>query len=295
MAAVDWVWLDSEGERVTWIDPDGVEWKLNVNWGVEGRFAAPSRFEEDGIPGHDGLRFREVYWDARDIELPIYMRGATEAALRMRMREAVSAFNPKRGEGILRVVSPTGDTRQISCRYVSGLEMSEQLGEDSGFFHQVATITLRAHDPHWSAETITEDFGITETPSFFPWPPLRLTASEIVIEADIVNDGDMESWPVWTVNGPGELFRFTNVTTGKVLELQETITVDVGDSIVIDTRPFRKSVRRADGENLFAKLAKTASLWPLVLGNNRVRLEMSASQNGVSSLTLVYTPRYLTA
>jgi len=280
-------------EITKWVDPYGVETILDVDWEATGRFMPEPQHDEDEIPQQDGSRHRATRFKARDFSIRITVVENGEPALRQSLRDIVKAMNPKKGEGIIKVTSPIGDTREIGCRYLSGLSLEEK-PELSGPTMQQAVVTFRANDPFWRDENNTStSYSIGNPPAFFPIFPLRLTASEIAVDTTVANDGDDDAWPVWTINGPGAGATLRNLTTGKVLSIP-AVSIGTGEFVTVDTRPGRKTVTKSDGTNLFSSLTTTSALWPLIEGTNAVRLEMTGVTVGVSSLSLSYKRRWLT-
>jgi hypothetical protein len=80
-------------------------------------------------------------------------------------------FNPLKGDGKIKSISPDGSQREISCRYQGGLEI-----EESGRIWEKFVLVLKAFDPFWyDSSTIVQTFNINESPgTFFPILPLRL-------------------------------------------------------------------------------------------------------------------------
>jgi hypothetical protein len=276
-------------ETVTWIDPDGATTVLTTFLPVTGRFMPPIAFEEEGVPEQPGLRLRAVRHQAREFVIPVLLRADSDAELRAAIRDLVARMDPTRGDGIIRVTAPGGDQREIVCRYAGGLELTEEPAWRS----QKAAVVFRAHDPYWRATSDTQQiFESGDSAGFFPFFPLRLTSSEIFADATVTNTGDVETWPVWTITGPGSAIVLRNLSTGKQLSL--SVTLGGGESVVIDTRPGAKTVTRSDGTNVFPALSAVSSLWPLRRGSNAVRVEMT-SATADSSVTLAWRPRYLGA
>lgn len=281
-------------ETGQWIDADGVAMDLEISWDVAERFMPPSQLEEDEVPGEDGTRLRGITFDARDFPLTIWLHEQTEQELRTAMRNIALAMNPKRGPGKIRFTTPFGDQREISCTYKSGLGFVEKLGDTSGLYAQRATIIFRAHDPNWSDTTSNNDvYGIDAVPNFFPIFPLRLSSSQVVVVADVINTGDLDAWPIITINGPGSVIKCTNLTTGLYFEFP-TGVLGVGESVIIDTRPTKKTVLTNSGVNAFSLLSSTSTLWPLVRGTNSIILEMSGASAGVSQIGFQFTRLWLT-
>jgi phage-related protein len=107
---------------------------------------------------------------------------------------------------------------------------------------------------------------------WFPFLPLVLGASDAFAAFTITVLGDVESWPVITVVGPGQQIVCRNLTTGKSWTVQTTL--GAGQKLVVDTRPGRKLVT-IDGANAYPLLTADSSLWPLEPGPNRVELAVA--------------------
>jgi hypothetical protein len=280
-------------ETTVWIDADGGSTTLDVEWDTSGRFMPPIAFEDHGVPGQPGLRLDSVRHRDREFVLPIWLDASSESALRTAMRDLVAKMDPTRGDGKIRVTSPTGDQREITCRVASGLELSERLGSTSGPTVQRAVVVFRAHDPYWTdTSDIIDTYTTGQPATFFPLFPLRLTSSEIFAAATVNNDGDVEAWPRWQITGPGSAFALRNLTTGKLLQL--TTGLGGGETATIDTRPGAKTVVKNDGTNLFPDLSSDTSLWPLARGSNSIQVEMPGATSA-SEVRLTWRRRYLSA
>jgi hypothetical protein len=280
-------------ETAQWIDADGVATDLEVSWDVSGRFMPPIVFEEDGIPQQPGLRLRAVRHDVRTFMLTLWITAADGPSLRLAMRDLVTKMDPHRGPGAIVFTTPVGDLRQITCSYASGLEVGEKLGESSGPTVQIAAVTFRAHDPYWADVADTSAvFTTGALPNFFPFFPLRLSSSQVVVDTTIDNLGDLDAWPLITITGPGSVINAANLTTGLYLDFG-TGSIGTGQSVIIDTRPGAKTVVMQDGLNVFAALSATSALWSLVPGNNAIRLTMSGADPITSQISFSYRCKYL--
>src|SRR5690606_22635785 len=150
----------------------------------------------------------------------------------------------------------------------------ESLGDNTGWTAQQAAVMFRAYDPFWTDGTQTVlEFTTGELPSFFPMFPIRLSSSEIFFSGNVENFGDIEAWPVWQFQSPGTGIVVRNMTTGKKLELN--VTLSPGESVTVDTRPGHKAVTKNDGTSLFNSLTNGSSFWPLLRGNNQIQVEMT--------------------
>jgi hypothetical protein len=279
------------GDVTEWIDADGGTTTLDVEWNVQGRGMPPTAFEEDRVPERSGSRLRAARHGSRDMTFNVWITAATSAALRTLLRSLIPKFDPTRGDGRIRVTSELGDQREITCRYAGGLELAENLGSTSALQLQRAPVAFRCFLPYWtdvSDTTVTYTTGVVST--FFPFFPLRLSSSEVFATGSVTNTGDVQTWPVWTITGPGSGIVLRNQTTGKLMSL--TLTLGSSETLVIDTREGTKTVTKGDGSNQFSALSATSSLWPLLRGVNAVQVEMSGA-TAASRVGLAYRPRYL--
>jgi phage-related protein len=272
---------------LSFIDADGVETVLRHRRGTTGRFMPLVVMRDEPVAGQDGTRLRDLRYDARQVVVPVVIDGVDRSAYRQALRDIAHRLDPKRGNGRIRS-SLDGVVRELTCRYLDGMGFSEDF-----FDVGVPSLLFRAFDPFWYDTAVTAiSVGPTQA-SFFPIFPLRLSGSEVYADTAVDNSGDVETWPQWTVTGPGNGPVLRNLTTGKAIDLTGVV-LGVGETVEIDTRPGMKTVRRGDGSNLYGDMATGSSLWPLVKGSNSLRLEMSAT-TAASSFALRYSRRWLSA
>jgi phage-related protein len=282
-------------EVVSWVDPDGAVTPLSdqgsarVSYELGGRFMPPVSFIEDDVPRQDGARLREVRVAPREVVVPIAVVGADQTEVRTTLRSLMRAFNPKRGNGKLRVTAPDGTVRDLTCRYSQGLEIEEKFEKFVGW--QRAVVVLRAVDPYWYDTAATSTTYTVETPEpFFPIFPLKLNSDTVLGTQTIDNTGDVEAFPVWTVHGPCTSITLSNSTTGQTIDLPVALTA--AQTVTIDTRPFRKTVSRDDGTNLYGSLSTSSSLWVLPVGLSTIVAELPGATVD-SYVTLTYSRRWL--
>ncbi len=285
-------------EQISWVDVDGNEYLLtNIPSigplaGRRGVYMPPISFQEEEVPLQPGARLRRVRVSTREIDLPLRIEAVSDSEFRSTLRAWLHRFNPARGDGKLRIVAPDGSERELICRYADGL-MGEERSEIAGPYWQEMVLVFRAVDPYWYARNaVVATFVAGAVAGWFPLFPLRLASSSIFTDTAVDNIGDVEAWPEWQITGPGSNLVLRNLSTGKLLSL--TVALAAGETVNIDTRPGRKTVKRGNGANLFGSLSATSSLWPLQRGVNSVRIELSGS-TVASSVQLSYIPRYLGA
>lgn len=281
-------------ELVQWIDPDGVTTALDEWMSSTNRFMPKVAFQSDPVPGQPGEYFRDVLHGPREFGVVFDLIGTSDSDLRVKLRQMIAKLDPTRGPGRIRVTSPVGDQREIVCRYSGGGEIEETVGENSGSSWQRMPITFLAHDPYWyDVSPTSQQFAVTPlVASFFPFFPIKLTASELALDTVVDNTGDVETWPVWTIAGPGGVIRLSNLSTGKEMYFAAA-ALSAGQTITVDTRPGIKSITYDDGTNAYTLMSGTSSLWPIERGINTIRLEMSGVDTLTSYLRLTYWRRYL--
>jgi Phage tail protein len=257
--------------------------------GLDGRFMPTWQHYIDTVPGQDGGRYRGTVATLGLYTLPLLICADDVTSLRVRHRELAQAVNPKRGPGYLTIETDDGIARQIRCIYESGFETDP--ATDGQEYQQLVALKFRAVDPYWiDPAGISHGYTKSDTTAFSPFPlPMRVGPSSIFNQWQETNPGDVEAWPYWIINGPGSNPVLVNETTGKELLLDYSL--GSGETIVIDTRPGRKTITGPGGVDLFS--ASSGELWSLAAGANELRLEMPDAESDVSSLQLQYYPRYV--
>jgi phage-related protein len=278
-------------EILIWIEPDGTEHNLTglenieISLSPSGRFMPPFNIVDQQVPFQFGSRLRQINVNPREIDLPIQIICSSTMELRDKLRQMMNIFNPLKGDGKLKSIAEDGSQRIIACRYQSGLEI-----EESNLPNQKAVIVLKAFDPLWyDQNVIVQIFTVGQPATFFPFPPLRLSNSTVFADTSINNTGDVEARPQWIITGPGDTIYLRNLTTGELININTSL--DVGETINIDTRAGKRTIKKSDGTNLYPVLSDDSALWSLQQGINNIRIEMSnaTSQSGVQ---LSYQNRY---
>jgi hypothetical protein len=281
-------------DKLYWIDANGTEIPFNsenikVLKGMQGRFMPPVSFVEEQIAFQHGTHLRQTHIEARDVDIPLLIKAENEIELRSLVRSITKAFNPLKSNGKLRVLSPNGSQRELSCRYSQGMEGQEDR-DTKGTYWQTVVLVFRAFDPFWyDTQTIVQTFTTGAAATFFPFLPLRLASSTVFADTTIDNVGDVETYPEWIIQGPGENIVIRNLTTGEATSINYSL--GLGESITINTKPFHKTVTKNDGTNLFYTLSDESSLWALAESKNSIRIEMSNSTEQ-SSVQVSYKNRY---
>jgi hypothetical protein len=282
-------------KQISWIDAEGTEFALNKSNdifllnGLKGFTMPPVSFSEDEVPLIAGTRLKSIKFAAREMDVPFKIMCRDNISLINRVRQMLGIFNPLNADGKIRVTAIDGGVREINCRYIDGLNFDEGNGGDTW---QVAIGVFRAFDPYWSDVTpVTQNFSTGSQVTFFPFP-FRLSPSSILADFTVNNTGDVETLPVWTINGPCNSISITNSTTNEKIFLD--IALNLTESIIIDTTKDKKTITKSDGTNVFGLLSDDSSLFPLQKGQNSIQVELANSSTD-SSVTLSYRNKYLGA
>lgn len=287
-------------ETVTWYDPFGNATPLKIGLNSQlgdmvGRFMPPVTHIDDVLPFYPGGRHRITLVNEKDFTLPLNVINSSDSGRRTQLRNLVAAMDPTQGAGRISVLSPVGDTREIECYYVGGLDMDENPIKN-GRFNQALYVTFRAFEPYWrDPSDTTQSWTVGTPPSFFPIFPMRLSASSLVVNDSINNTGDVISWPVWQIFGPGggaNGIVLTNTLTGQYIMFQTTV-LGASESITIDTRPGHKTVLKNDGTNLFPDLDTGSTLWPLQKGTNGLSLVLNNAATSKTAMSVNWRRKWL--
>lgn len=282
----------------TWIDGLGQEHNLYnpptvfVGVGIAGLGIPEVVAVEDTVPYQAGTLERYSTLGGRTIDLPLNMMAANQDALDALVLQIIDWFNPLKGTGKLRITKPNGVAIEANCAYRSGLQI-QKVQPNYGTEHARMVITLRGVDPFfYDKEPQVKVFQVPTATPFFTDFPIELTP-EVVFSApnDISNNGNVDAWPVWRIEGPGTFLRLQNQTTGKKIELATNIVE--GQTVIIDTRQGLRSVYdEVTGESFFPSVSLDSELWPLGLGTTSILVEYSGVTSA-SKVTMTYYQRYL--
>lgn len=279
----------------TWTDPDGGVWPLSdigddvgvfTTFAIAGWGAGPHEIVTDPDT-RGGETVRYIRPQGARITWPLHIWGSTHLAFVQRYRALRRAFMStlqRRRPGTLRVAFPDGSAREIDCFYEQGF------GGEAGqnWVSASPVLTLYAPTGVWRD---TEQ--ITVSRSFAPGVDylddyLTVSASDVLGATAIDNPGDVEAWPLWTIDGPATSVTATNHSTGDAFTL--TYGLSAGQTITIDT--LQPALRGPAGQNLVGSLNwPSAYLWPLLPGNNDVEFAVAGGNVG-TRIQLAYNPLY---
>lgn len=296
------VWLParSGAQAVYLTTGDGVsENGIVVQPGMRG-FDAPSfQYSYEESPGLDGAHFNDVRITSREIFIPVMIIGSDRGDFLTKKRAFLSAINPigSFNAGKLYVTEGDASSRTIDLYYMDGAE-GDYGTATGGFVWQKYGLRFVAMDPYFygaQVETRTWTGDVGELTPFFSSPFFGLNLNKTLsfngsVTLDVT--GDVDSWPIWTVKGPLDSVTFTNNSMGQEFTLTHSLLS--GDSITIDTRPGKKTVKHEDGTNLWSNLEPNPQFWPVAPYWNEIEINVT-NATSATEITIEYTPRFLSA
>lgn len=96
----------------------------------------------------------------------------------------------------------------------------------------------------------------------------------------VSNSGNVDTWPVTTIDGPITNPRLENVTTGQTLSL----SIEVADGAFLEVDHSQRTVKLNGTASRYASLLSPVQWWPLVPGINAIRLGADTSGAGAQAL-----------
>ncbi len=292
-------------ELFSYLDPNGVETLLNdgnyrlllQHIGLGMQTVAPIA---ERTPALDGVTFYGIYTSEREVVLGLQMHYTTQDELITAERLLRSLVSPyvtsvstgERELGVLRVMRASA-TRDIGALAVAYDEVST----DREVFTAKRVLRFWCPEPFWYDPTQVSEAWAMPVSSGLSIPlsiPMSFAAAALVGSIYVTNAGDVDTWPVITVDGPSDNPTITNVTTGKIMAI--TQLMDASDYITIDmdagTIYFWDN---SAGTNtlIMAGMSAASEFWPLVKGNNEISILVANPAGG--SVTVSYYNRYLGA
>jgi Phage tail protein len=278
-------------DRLDGTPPLSIRWSDDLGNGVGllpgalGLELAPRTLKTRARIVGDGVDVVRPIVGMRELTFPLYVEGTSHADYLVKRRRLQAILASRSG---LRVthVEDDGETMWAQGHYVGGME-GDGGRSAGGATWQLYAPVLRCGDPYWHMPEVNEPFVADGGTSWFPFPPLQLRGSLLQERRTVDNPGDVDSWPLWTVTGPGNGFAIIHHGSGQTIEYDAT--VPAGQVVKIDTRPGSRSVTDAAGTNLMPNITTDPEFFPLLGGANDLELVMPGTGDA-SDVTLTWTP-----
>lgn len=276
------------GYRVSYLNQAGEEHLLND--------AVYATIRRDGMVG----------FEAPEIDLPTYRRPLRDGGraigrpytaprafglitdvlhdshelLAAYIADKVHRVNPYQDEdttAAVRVYTPDGRTRQIDVRAsrVEPVYNGPVVAALGYYFY--------APYPFFYDPVVQSDTFALSTPGGITFPltfPITFAPTTIDITHAVSNDGEVATWPVITIYGPGDDPLIENLTSGTKMQLTNDggIDLDVNDYIAIDmdaaTILFHDNSAGTD-TYIPQKRTTDSVFWQLLPGDNNIHVTLS--------------------
>lgn len=235
----------------------------------------------------DGAKFVSSKTETRQLDIAIAIQRNAE-------ENRIALYNVVRTKQYIKVLYKNGQRNVFIEGYVSDFSID--------YFAQTqeATISILCPEPYFKdAEEIIAGVNLIIAKFTFPFAieatkKVTLGEYEEVLEANVVNDGDVESGMVIEIHANG-------VVKNPVIYNRETteffgldIELEQGDSVYINTTVGQKSVqlfRDAEYINIFNYIKQYSTWLQLAQGDNIFTYE--ADEDTTSNMDVTFTYRHL--
>lgn len=297
---------------VKWTGWDGSEWDLKngsvhlTPGGIKGLGSLEADTFVSTTALLDGQRFKGWRAKPRDVLLPVLLgQGATELEWLAIERKWWRTMQPGK-TGIIAVTAPDGLTRRLKARFVDDGDMAYD-HDPSRDRLSVAVLSLIADDPYWYGDAFTQSFsGGSDPVNFFGGAagkatPFYVGSSSTLGASKVVNPGDVDTWPLYLIDGPVTAFSVTVAGA----PIAGTMPVPAGSQLQIDTDPTRQTATLVTGGTIgdngvmvggvatdVITLLSAVQFSRIPAGGT---VNFNVSVTGVGRVTMLGSPRYFRA
>lgn len=240
----------------------------------------------------DGGTWRGTRKASRDLDVPLTVLGSTRDDVEAKLRRFAAALSDRYGVPKLRASYDDGTSYDLAVHYVAGAETT--YGEDAGNLFCNWNMSWKAPDPFWVSNqavqfTVTtsgEVRGLLAAPvgQTATLSALRVSSSQALGLITIENPGDVDSFPVYKIEGPA-----TNVAiTLNGVGFTYTETLVAGNIITIDTKSA--TVTNAAGVNKYGFLGTSPKLFRIPPGTSSLSIEATGA-DASTKISGYFNPR----
>lgn len=291
---------NQQSPSMTWTGWTGEPWTL------AGDFKAMILMEADGRGGMimppvenfayqsataDGATWAGYNIPPRDVTWPLVFIADSPGEMRAEHARFLNTLRPGT-VGTLTVSLPEGQHRSLLLRYVSGAEGDFGTNTYGASWLRHA-ITMRAYDPFFFGDSVSESFSYSPGVNFYGGtpggfgPPFYISSSQTIDTAQITNPGDVDVYGKWTIHGP-----FTSATVGFGTSLITLpITKTAGHYIQVDTNPLVGTIVDDAGTNLW-QYAGAVDFTPLPAASVTDLAVTLAGSNVGTAVEFEFTPKF---
>lgn len=281
------------GMTMLWTGYDGVEWDLTTGQngvcmlpGVRGLTMPAVIHHKVRTASVPGARWRGVSAQEREVFWPVQIyHDAGSIAWVARDSAFWATLQPQR-TGVWTVVQPDGTRRTLTLRFRD--DGSQAFNTDPTIVGWTNYgITLDAEQPYWESGTdVSQSWKGGVPVPFFGTTGIVTIAGKSMATATVDNLGDVEAYPIWTLQGP--LSSATLGINGRNVVIG--FDIPTGSTLVINTAPGELTAVM-NGVDKIKGLA-TSDFAPVPVGTN---LPITLSTVGAGSVTMTFTPLYYRA
>ena len=283
--------------NIQWTDTNGTAWDLVhgpvalMNAGIMG-LGMPTAFEtvRQTALVH-GQTLQSWRLEPRELFLPITFRDDADLDVNGIQRAFWDGLAIGQN-GTLTVTDSNGGVRSIDARFVSDNDVAftiDPYAQTNAY--RPYGITLMADDPWWRGPVESFSFGLGPegTATFFGngsnATPFYIVKSTGGADSTLTNNGDMEAWITWTIEGPMTSF---DLEIGGH-HIGGDITVASGDTLTIETSPLNQIAYLGDGTKVTRDLT-SADFAPLPATGAPVNVGIDVV--GTGTITAEFAPVY---
>ena len=226
--------IGADGSRHTIVCDVGGPYQLGTSGQIHG--VAPYAFTSRRLGIIPGETLDSVRAQPRVFAVPLLVQADDELGIDQRLAALGGILDP---DYDCRVVyeRPDGTEREITARYTSGGEATIVEHHRRRFVR--VPLVFTAYFPYWRAVGSDNLFGPT---AFID--ALGGLQNDVVI----TNNGDVDTWPIFTVTGYTNQLEIIHPASGSVIRFAEIL--EAGQTLRIDTDPRQRAVE-VDGANAY--------------------------------------------
>lgn len=272
--------LGANGDTVALDGTDGI----TLTSGFRGLGIPQTDVRIDSSAGDGGV-WRSTRRGVREIDLPLVVLGSDRGDVESKLRRIARALNDRYGTPFLVANYSDGSSYTIEIHYRGGAETV--FGSDAGETFARWAITLSCPDPFWtSVQSVQFSLGYsTTTRGLLPrLDQLQVSASGILGTFVVENPGDVDAYPVWTLDG---------TSTGTTIQLNGvgfsyTESMTSSSKTIINTR--QATVVNASGVNRYAYLGTAPKLFALPPGTSTISVTVTGADTS-TKISGYFNPR----
>lgn len=235
----------------------------------------------------DGAQYRGGRTLPRDIDLPLYLRGADRTGLKSWLRRLGLVLA---NEATLVFVDDRAEEWFLKVRHVGGGDFT--YGTDTtGSRDLQLVVTVRAGDPFWTrsepfSRIVTASTGTRGLLGGGSLSQLQLATTDTFGTLTFDNPGDAKAYPLWQIYGPATSFDATNAA-GELISWVGVL--NAGDVLTIDHKTGR--VFDQNGDSRYDGLAPFPQFWSIPPDESTGSVVLGGGTTGVSKVVYSWQPR----